>query len=103
MTAEEKRQISDRQKEYWKKNIALIRNCFIVYVLVSFVPAIFFAEALHNIPFFGVTLSFWFAHQGSIFVFVGLIFFYAMRMDRLDREYGVEEVKVIDKDKGVSA
>jgi putative solute:sodium symporter small subunit len=107
------RQISERQKEYWKKNVALIRNLLIVWAGVSFVPAIFFAETLHQVQFFGVPLAFWFAQQGSIIVFVGLIFYYAWRMDKLDQEYGVEEVKVTAdaknstknsaKNKGVSA
>jgi putative solute:sodium symporter small subunit len=97
---DEQRQISERQKEYWKKNVAIIRNLLIIWAAVSFVPAIFFAEALHKIQFFGVPLAFWFAQQGSMVVFVGLIFYYAWRMDKLDQEYEVEEVKVTDKAKG---
>ncbi|MBO8170761.1 MAG: DUF4212 domain-containing protein [Bacillaceae bacterium] len=88
---------SQRQREYWKKNIGLIRNLLIVWFLVSYVPAIFFAEPLYNVPFFKLPLSFWFAQQGSILVFIVLIYIYAKQMDKLDEEYDVQEVQLTDK------
>jgi putative solute:sodium symporter small subunit len=52
---------------------------------------ILLVEQLNQISFFGFKLGFWFAQQGSIYVFVLLIFYYAKKMNQLDREFGVEE------------
>ncbi|MGD9677049.1 MAG: DUF4212 domain-containing protein [Vulcanibacillus sp.] len=93
---------SQRLKEYWKKNVTLIISLLTVWALVSFVFSILLGDVLSNVKFFGVTLSFWFAQQGSIFTFVILLFIYAWRMDRLDKEYDVEEHKVIDTKEGKS-
>lgn len=89
--------ISDKQKEYWKKNVALIRNLLIVWALVSYGAAIIFANPLSDVQFFGVPLSFWFAHQGSILIFIVLILIYAIRMDQLDNKYDVQEVRIKKK------
>ena len=78
-------------KEYWRKNVSLIRKLLIIWAVVSYGIVIIFGDVLSNIKFFGVNLSFWFAHQGAIITFVCLIAYYAWRMDKLDKEYGVEE------------
>jgi putative solute:sodium symporter small subunit len=78
-------------EEYWKKNVGLIRNLLIVWALVSYVFGILLVEPLNGIRLGGLPLGFWFAQQGSIYVFVILIFYYAWRMDQLDREYHVHE------------
>ncbi len=78
-------------KAYWRKNITLIIGLLVVWALVSFVAGILLAEPLADINFFSVPLSFWFAHQGSIVVFVILIFVYARWMDRIDKEFDVHE------------
>lgn len=76
---------------YWKANTSLIRNLLIVWALVSYVLGILLAEPLNAIRLGGLPLGFWFAQQGSIYVFVILIFYYAWKMDQLDRQYGVHE------------
>ncbi|WOI57691.1 DUF4212 domain-containing protein [Palleronia sp. LCG004] len=76
---------------YWKANIRTIVGCLIVWALVSFGFAILLRPILSVIPIGGTDLGFWFAQQGSILVFLVLIFFYAWRMNKIDREYGVEE------------
>lgn len=76
---------------YWKANTSLIRNLLIVWALVSYVLGILLAEPLGAIRLGGLPLGFWFAQQGSIYVFVILIFYYAWKMDQLDRQYGVHE------------
>ncbi len=76
---------------YWKANLRVIRGCLVVWALVSFGCAILFRPLLSGIPVGGTDLGFWFAQQGSIVVFLVLIFFYAWRMNKIDREYGVEE------------
>ncbi|WP_038042957.1 DUF4212 domain-containing protein [Thermus tengchongensis] len=78
-------------EEYWKANVSLIRNLLIVWALVSYVFGILLVEPLNGIRLGGLPLGFWFAQQGSIYVFVVLIFYYAWRMDQLDRHYGVHE------------
>jgi putative solute:sodium symporter small subunit len=78
-------------EEYWKKNVGLIRNLLIVWALVSYVFGILLVEPLNGIRLGSLPLGFWFAQQGSIYVFVILIFYYAWRMDQLDREYHVHE------------
>lgn len=90
---------TDKQKAYWRKNVATIRNLLIIWVLVSHIAAILLAKPLSNIDFFGLNLAFWFAQQGSIVIFVGLIFYYAWRMDRLDKKYDVQEIRLTSNKK----
>ncbi len=78
-------------ERYWKANTSLIRNLLIVWALVSYVFGILLVEPLNNIRLGGLPLGFWFAQQGSVITFVILIFYYAWRMDQLDRQYGVHE------------
>ena len=76
---------------YWAANIRIITISLIIWALVSFGFGILLRPMLAGIEVGGTDLGFWFAQQGSILVFLGLIFFYAWRMNKLDREYGVEE------------
>ncbi|MEX0284859.1 MAG: DUF4212 domain-containing protein [Paracoccaceae bacterium] len=76
---------------YWQANVRLILISLVIWALVSFGFGIILRPALSGIAVGGTDLGFWFAQQGSIIVFLILIFFYAWRMNRLDREYGVEE------------
>ncbi len=76
---------------YWKANVRTILGCLVVWALVSFGFAILLRPLLSGISVGGTDLGFWFAQQGSILVFLVLIFFYAWRMNKLDRDYGVEE------------
>jgi putative solute:sodium symporter small subunit len=76
---------------YWKANLQLVALCLGIWFLVSFGFGILFADALNGIRLGGYKLGFWFAQQGSIYVFVALIFFYANRMGKLDRKFGVHE------------
>jgi putative solute:sodium symporter small subunit len=78
-------------KEYWRRNLSLIIKIFIIWFVVSFGFGILLVDVLNQIQIGGYKLGFWFAQQGSIYVFVGLIFFYTVRMAALDREFGVEE------------
>lgn len=76
---------------YWKANIRLVTICLIIWALVSYGFGIILRPALDAIPVGGVGLGFWFAQQGSIYVFLALIFFYASQMNKLDREFDVHE------------
>lgn len=80
-----------RADAYWKANTSLIRNLLIIWAAVSYGCGILFAQPLNSIKLGSVPLGFWFAHQGSIIIFVILIFYYAARMNKIDREHGVED------------
>ncbi|MFV0408606.1 MAG: DUF4212 domain-containing protein [Paracoccus sp. (in: a-proteobacteria)] len=85
--------MSDKQSNnaYWKANLRLIWTCMIIWALVSYGFGIIFRPMLAGIKVGGTDLGFWFAQQGSILVFIALIFFYAFRMNKIDRDHGVEE------------
>ncbi len=82
-----------RAREYWRRNVQLVLGLLIVWFIVSYGFGVIWADALNTvrIPGTGFPLGFWFAQQGSIYVFVVLIFVYVSVMNRLDREYGVAE------------
>ncbi|MFQ3249139.1 MAG: putative solute:sodium symporter small subunit [Glaciecola sp.] len=79
------------QKAYWKENLSLLFKLLAVWFVVSFGAGIIFVETLNQIQFFGFKLGFWFAQQGSIYVFVAIIFIYMKKMNALDKKYGVGE------------
>lgn len=79
------------QQAYWKENLRLLAICLTIWFIVSYGFGILLVEQLNQIRIAGFGLGFWFAQQGSIYVFLVLIFFYAWRMNKLDREHGVEE------------
>ncbi|MEE3331152.1 MAG: DUF4212 domain-containing protein [Myxococcota bacterium] len=79
------------KRTYWQQNLRLVGLCLVIWFLVSFGFGILLLDVLNEFQIGGVRLGFWFAQQGSIYVFVGLIFFYAWRMQALDRAHGVEE------------
>jgi putative solute:sodium symporter small subunit len=78
-------------KAYWRATLRLLLVTLVIWFIVSFGAAILFRDSLDAIHLGGYPLGFWFAQQGSIFVFVGLIFWYARRMDKIDREHDVHE------------
>ena len=84
-------QTAEGDKAYWQANVRIILISLVIWALVSFGFGILLRPMLSGISVGGTDLGFWFAQQGSILVFLGLIFFYAFRMNKLDREFGVEE------------
>ena len=80
-----------KAREYWMANIRLVALCIAIWFVVSFGFGILLAEQLNSIRIGGYQLGFWFAQQGSIYTFVALIFFYAYRMNILDRKFDVHE------------
>lgn len=76
---------------YWQSNVRTIVICLVIWALVSFGFGIVLRPLLAGISIGGTDLGFWFAQQGSILIFIVLIFWYAFRMNRLDREFGVDE------------
>ena len=81
----------DQARQYWRRNLSLVIRLLVIWFVVSYGCGILLFDVLNNIQIGGYKLGFWFAQQGSIYVFVGLIFYYARKMAALDREFGVEE------------
>ncbi len=79
------------RKSYWKRNLRYLIILLTVWFLVSFGAGILFAEELNTIKIGGFKLGFWFAQQGSIYVFIILIFVYVRLMNRLDKAFDVDE------------
>ncbi len=78
-------------KEYWRRNLSLMIKMLVIWFVVSYGCGILLVDVLNQIQIGGFKHGFWFAQQGSIYVFVALIFYYAKKMGDLDREFGVEE------------
>ncbi|MDH3788187.1 MAG: DUF4212 domain-containing protein [Xanthomonadales bacterium] len=79
------------RQDYWKANLRLMAFCLSIWFVVSYLFGIILVDQLNAISVGGYRLGFWFAQQGSIYVFVVLIFFYAYRMNKLDRQFDVHE------------
>jgi len=86
-------QESKEAAAYWRANVHLLLVLLSVWFAVSFGAGILFVEPLNafTLPGTGFPLGFWFAQQGSIYVFVALIFVYVFLMNRMDKRFGVAE------------
>ena len=82
-------QLSERHHEYWRKNLRITAILLSIWFVVTYVVS-FFARDL-NFTFFGWPFSFWMGAQGSLIVYVVIIWFYARYMNKLDQEHGVAE------------
>ena len=86
--------MSDKQDNataYWKENLKYLVILLSIWFAVSYGAGILFKEALDSFKIGGFPLGFWFAQQGSIYVFVILIFIYVRLMNKLDKKYGYDE------------
>jgi len=72
---------------YWQANVRLIFKLLVVWFVVPFLGGIVFVDTLNQISLGGYPLGFWIAQQGAIYLFVGLIFYYAKKMRDLDDEF----------------
>ena len=79
------------RQNYWKANLKLVALCLSIWFVVSYLFGIVLVDQLNAISIGGYNLGFWFAQQGSMYIFVALIFFYASRMNKLDKEFDVHE------------
>ena len=82
---------TDTATQYWRRNLQIIFSYLAVWFLVSFGCGIVFVDELNQFNLFGFKLGYWFANQGSIFVFSTLTIAYAVRMSHLDNEFDVHE------------
>ncbi|WP_340066528.1 DUF4212 domain-containing protein [Ascidiimonas aurantiaca] len=81
----------EKRKKYWKENLRYLTVLLIIWFVVSYGFGILLVEPLNTIKIGGFKLGFWFAQQGSIYVFVILIFVYVRLMNKLDKKYNVHE------------
>lgn len=77
--------------KYWLRNIRIVLSLLSVWFLVSYVFGILLVDFMNQYSMGGAKLGFWFSQQGSIYVFVILIFIYVRIMNKLDKEYDVDE------------
>ena len=82
---------TNKGKAYWAQNLKIMIGLLVLWFVVSFGCGILFVDELDQIRIGGFGLGFWFAQQGSIYVFVGIIFLYTFLMNRLDRKFDVDE------------
>ena len=85
--------VNDRRRDtaaYWRANLRLMAKLLAVWFASSYGLGILLVEPLNRFHLGGFPLGFWFAQQGSIYVFVVLILVYAVRMDQLDKKHGVD-------------
>ena len=82
---------TELRKKYWKENLKYLAILLSIWFMVSYVFGILLVEQLNTIKFGGFKLGFWFAQQGSIYVFVILIFVYIRLMNKLDKKFNLDE------------
>ncbi len=78
------------KEAYWQENLRLIFICLAIWFAVSFGLGLILVEPLNTIRLGGYKLGFWFAQQGSIYSFLALIFWYGVKMNKLDKKYHAE-------------
>lgn len=84
-------ELTEKMKAYWQANLRLLTICLVIWFVASFGFGIILVDVLNNIHLGGYPLGFWFAQQGSIYTFIALIFFYTWKMNKIDKEFDVDE------------
>ncbi len=84
--------LSSKHVEYWQKNLRMTSALLVIWFVATFVVS-YFAVPLNHLTILGFPLGFYMAAQGSLVIYVLIIWFYARRMNRLDRQYGVDEAE----------
>ena len=85
--------MKNKNQKYWKSNLKIVFSLLIIWFVSSFGFGILYSDYLDQFQLGGFKLGFWFAQQGSIYVFVVLIFLYVWLMKRLDKRLSEEEDK----------
>ena len=83
-------QLTRKHREYWSRNLRITAVLLLIWFLVTYVMG-YFARPLAEFSFFGWPLSFYMAAQGSLIIYVAILYYYAKKMRQLDIEYGVDE------------
>ena len=85
--------MKDKNQLYWKANLKIVFSLLVIWFIASYGFGIIFSDTLDQIRLGGFKLGFWFAQQGSIYIFVIIIFLYVWLMKRLDKKLSEEEKK----------
>ena len=85
--------MNNKNQKYWKSNLKIVFSLLVIWFVSSFGFGILFSDYLDQFQIGGFKLGFWFAQQGSIYIFVVLIFLYVWLMKRLDKRLSEEEDK----------
>lgn len=83
-------ELSAKHEEYWRKNLLITAVLMVIWFIVTFVEG-WYARELNSITFLGFPLGFYMSAQGSLIIYVVIIWFYARYMNKLDKEYNVQE------------
>ncbi|MFN3612157.1 DUF4212 domain-containing protein [Tepidimonas sp.] len=83
--------LDSNARAYWSATLGLLTKVLVIWFLVSYGAGILFADAINGIKLGGYPLGFWFSQQGSIYIFIALIFWYAKKMGDIDRKFGMAE------------
>ncbi len=83
--------MENKARAYWKRNLTLLSVLLCFWFIASYVFGIILVDPLNAIQMGGFKLGFWFAQQGSQYVFIVLIFIYVYKMNKLDKEFGFDE------------
>ena len=83
-------QLTERHKEYWRRNMKTTAILLVIWFVVTYIVG-FYARELNELVIFGFPFGFYMGAQGSLVIYVIMIFFYAIRMNKLDKEYDVAE------------
>ena len=87
----------DQSKAYWKANLALLSKLLLIWLVVSLGFGIALADWLDQFQILGFKIGFWFSQQGSMLVFIVLIFFYSWRMNVIDKKFDVDDARERDE------
>lgn len=90
MSNENRGPTPEQARAYWSANVRLMLSLLAVWFIVSYGCGILFRNALDAVSIGGAPLGFWFSQQGSIYVFVALIFIYCVQMNALERKFGIK-------------
>jgi len=82
---------SEAEGAYWRENVRLLVSLMAIWFACSFGAGILFRDFLDQFSLGGYPLGFWFAQQGSIYIFIALIFFYVVRMKQIERKYDLDD------------
>lgn len=83
-------QLTEKHKEYWRRNMKMTAILLVIWFVVTYVVG-WYARELNELVIFGFPFGFYMGAQGSLVIYVVMIFFYAIRMNKLDKEYDVAE------------
>lgn len=88
---EEAEETTANERAYWRENIRLLISIMAIWFIASFGAGILFREFLDQFSLGGYPLGFWFAQQGSIYIFIALIFYYTIKMKKIERKYDLDD------------